>query len=420
MNKQIESLSKAQINALYKSILDRTTSKVQIRTMQTGRKRYVEKFNEMLSTVIETNESYSKFIIADYGVGKSFLIEMLIDISKQEKFLVSKVDLSPDRLLYHEKKALTTYGAIMSRLECKGTTSAIEKLLQDICRQSLKDVGNVNTGKIRNDIMEKTEHIRYMQYGEDFVKVICRYATAYFEDDKLTMSNCLKWIKGEYESKLNLRRDLGIDTIIASDNYRQMLQIINKIGILCGFNGLVVFFDECVNIKDAHQLTRKKNYEAILNMYNETTQGELQNCIFFFSGDVEFLTNEQKGLFSYDALKQRLNNDDIDYIDLESNIWRVKYLTIREQQELIRLIIDVYEAKFEKNYNITDEQIKLYVMKKNKGFSYENIVTRDIISKVTQLLNKINNGDATFDDTQMISKETTQQEKTIIGLDDAF
>ncbi len=420
MNDKIAKLSNREINTLHKSILDRTSSKIQIRTIQVGRERYVKKFKEILNDVKETHQSYSKFMIADYGVGKSFLIEIMMDIAKQDKFLVSKVDLSPDRLLYHEKKAIATYSAILSKLECKGNPNALEKMLQDVCKQALDNSLSTNNDNIYRGIVDVTKGIKEMQYGEVFSKVIHKYYIAYMEDDITLKENCIQWIKGEYDNKALIKKDLNIDLKIDSSNYRQMLQIINKLGQLCGYNGLVVFFDECVNIKDAHSSTRKKNYESILNMYNETTQGELENVLFFFSGDVEFLTNEQKGLYSYDALKQRLNNDDLDYVDLDSNIWRVKYLTIEEQKELVQVIIDVYERKFEKHYGISKEMISEYVERRNQGLNKEILRTRDIISKLTQLLNKINNGDAKFTDGFEVINTSSEVTTEVAGFDNAF
>lgn len=423
MNIKISELNKRQINALHKSLMDRTTSKVQIRTIHTGRERYVNKFEEMLDNVKDNNQSYSKFLIADYGVGKTFLIEMLLDIAKTDNFLVAKVDLSPDRLLYHEKKAIATYSAIISNLTCKGSNNALEKLFQDVCKQALDNVGSINSRKISEEIIRLHQNLKSMQYGEVFIKVMIKYAVAYFEDDQMTMSNCLKWAKGEYENKTHLARDLQVDTKIDASNYRQFLMLINELGKCCGYNGLVTFFDECVNIKDANHITRKKNLETILTMFNETTQGEIESCIYFFAGDLEFLTNERKGLYSYDALKQRISNEDLEYIDLDSNIWRVKYLTIEEQQELCKVILEVYERKFEKSFNVTDSDINNYVQAKNQGLNYQNIVTREVISGMTQRLNKINNGDFTVAQAfnlQLDTSSNSHDNDDVIGLDDAF
>lgn len=423
MNTKISQLNKRQINVLHQSLMDRTSTKVQIRTIHIGRERYVIKFEEMLNNVKASNQSYTKFLIADYGVGKTFLIEMLLDIAKSDNFLVAKVDLSPDRLLYHEKKAIATYSAIMSNLECRGSKNAIEKLFQDVCKQALDNVGSINSRKISDEIIHLNQRIKAMQYGEVFTTVLIAYAKAYFEDDQLTMSNCLKWIKGEYENKTHLARDLKIDTKIDASNYRQFLMLINELGKSCGYNGLVTFFDECVNIKDANHITRKKNLETILTMFNETTQGEIESCIYFFAGDIEFLTNERKGLYSYDALKQRISNEDLEYIDLDSNIWRVKYLTIEEQVSLCQVILEVYEQKYEMSFGVTPSHIQAYVDAKNSGMNFQNVGTRDLISGMTQRLNKINNRDFTAAEAfsfQQRVETNSSDNSSVIGLDDAF
>ncbi len=82
MNEKLASLNKRQLNALYKTFNERTASKIAVKTVQTGREQYVEKFGEMLEDVKKTKTSTTKFLIADYGVGKSFLISMLEEQAK--------------------------------------------------------------------------------------------------------------------------------------------------------------------------------------------------------------------------------------------------------------------------------------------------------------------------------------------------
>ncbi len=420
MNDKIANLKPRQIDALYKTFNERTASKIAIKTVQTGREAYVNKFNDMLNTMKETHESTTKFIIADYGVGKSFLIEMLVEQAKANKFLVSKVDLSPERLLYHEKKAIQTYSLIMSNLTCKGSKNALENLFQTLASQALKASVDNELETIIKTLRKSIQELKHYPDGNDLINIICKYTEAYFSDDEMTMSCCMKWIRGEYENKQLLKKELGTDKLITSNNYKNFIVLINTTGKMCGYNGITVFIDECVNIKDAYHTTRKKNYETILNLYNETTQNEIKDCIFIFAGDVEFLTNPKKGLFSYDALKQRLTAEDMEYIDLDSPVWRLKYLKIAEQKELVNLILDVFTIKFDYDFKVEELHINNYINELNEGMMYENVVTRDIIAKFTQRLNKIKNGDAQAN--EVFSSAANEKTENLIsfGLDDAF
>ncbi len=309
----------------------------------------------------------------------------------------------------------------MANITCKGSTNALENMFQTLASNALKKCDVIDHREIidtlRNDIAE----LKVYPNGNDLITIICQYTKAYLTNDLMTMSCCMKWIRGEYENRQLLRKELNIDKMIDGDNYKQFIVLINRMGRLCGYNGLVVFIDECVNIKDAYHTTRKKNYETILNLYNETTQGDINECIFMFAGDVEFLTNTQKGLFSYDALRQRLESEDVDYIDLDSPVWRLKYLTTKQQEELCQIILDVFTLKFEMNFGVGQYHIYNYVNELNEGLKHENVETRIIISTFTSRLNKIKNGDATADelfDYQLNNAKQTNNVK--FGFDDEF
>lgn len=421
MNEKIANLKQRQIDALYKTFNERTSSKIAIKTVQTGREQYVTKFNELLGNIKINNTGTTKFIIADYGVGKTFLIEMLVEQAKADKFMVSKVDLSPERLLYHEKKAIQTYSLIMSNLTCKGSSNALENIFQTVAAQALKMTDDHQLTTIETQLRKNLQELKAYPDGNDVINVVCKYNQAYLEDDEMTMSCCMKWIRGEYENKALLKKELGIDKLITSSNYKHFIVLINRLGKLCGYHGLVVLIDECVNIKDAYHTTRKKNYETILNIYNETTQNEIKDCIFMFAGDVEFLTNPHKGLYSYDALRQRLENEDLDYIDLDSPVWRLKYLKRADQLALVSLILEVFSRKFAIDFQVDMVHLQNYVDELNQGMKNENVVTREIISTFTQRLNKIKNGDGTaeelFTSQEQVDMTTATND---FGLDDAF
>ena len=49
--------------------------------------------------------------------------------------------------------------------------------------------------------------------------------------------------------------------------------------------------------------------EQILRIYNDVMQSNQENLGVYLSGTPEFLTNERIGLYSYDALKGRLQEN---------------------------------------------------------------------------------------------------------------
>src|SRR5690606_36858080 len=114
-------------------------------------------------------------------------------------------------------------------------------------------------------------------------------------------------------TKTEARNDLGVRTIIDDDNYYNYLKVMAKFVKQIGYSGLVINLDEAINLyKITHSKTREKNYESILKIYNDTLQGNVQGLYVTFSGTSEFLEDERRVLFSYGALKRRLESNKFD------------------------------------------------------------------------------------------------------------
>ena len=79
---------------------------------------------------------------------------------------------------------------------------------------------------------------------------------------------------------------------------------------IAGYSGLLVHIDEMVNIlRINHTQTRTNNYEMVLKIINDVMQSNNNNLGFYLSGTPEFLTDYRRGLYSYEALKSRLEEN---------------------------------------------------------------------------------------------------------------
>ena len=58
--------------------------------------------------------------------------------------------------------------------------------------------------------------------------------------------------------------------------------------------------------KLANTRARSSNYEQILRMLNDSLQGASVGLGFLLGGTPEFLMDERRGLYSYEALRSRL------------------------------------------------------------------------------------------------------------------
>jgi P-loop Domain of unknown function (DUF2791) len=149
----------------------------------------------------------------------------------------------------------------------------------------------------------------------------------------------VRWLRGEYTTKTDARRDLGVRTIVDDANVYDQLKLMARFVVLAGYTGLLVCLDEMVNLyKLANTTARRSNYEQILRIVNDCLQGGVEHLGFLMGGTPEFLTDTRRGLYSYEALQGRLAENAFatgGLRDLSGPVIRLQNLT---QEELFVLL----------------------------------------------------------------------------------
>ncbi len=88
------------------------------------------------------------------------------------------------------------------------------------------------------------------------------------------MADAVRWLRGEFTTKTDARAALGVRTIVDDANVYDQLKLMARFVRLAGFAGLLVCFDEMVNLyKLANTAARNGNYEQILRIVNDCLQG---------------------------------------------------------------------------------------------------------------------------------------------------
>ena len=253
-----------------------------------GRTSEIEALLRDVEIIGEGGASF-RFIVGRYGSGKSFLLQPIRNNVMDRGFAVMDADLSPERRLQGTRgQGLATYRELISNLATKtrpeggaltlvldrwisAVQSAVaERTGLDVSAPSFPD----EVGKM---IREVINSLGEMVHGFDFARLITLYYRAYLSDDDETRGKVIKWLRGEYATKTEARRDLGVNVIITDDDWYDYLKLFAMFFRLAGYRGLLIFIDELVNIyKIPQSITRNNNYEKILTMYNDTLQGKAQ------------------------------------------------------------------------------------------------------------------------------------------------
>lgn len=250
-----------------------------------------------------------RFVIGQYGSGKTFFLHLVRSIALEKGLVTMHADLSPDRRLHASGgqarslfSELVTNVATRTYPEGGALRSVVERFVSQARQEA--DRRSVTADTV---IREGLSSLSEMVGGYDFAEVIAAYWRGHEEDREDLKSSAIRWLRAEYTTKTDARRDLGVRTIIDDHNVYDQLKVLARFVRLAGYEGLLVSLDEMVNLyKLAHTQARSSNYEQILRIVNDCLQGSVEHLGFVMGGTPEFLTDTRRGLYSYEALHSRL------------------------------------------------------------------------------------------------------------------
>jgi bacteriophage exclusion system BrxC/D-like protein len=393
-----------EATAIINSLSGGVVPRIGIQHITVGRKLEIEAFTSVLDDVKE-GHSMVKFWIGDFGSGKSFMLHLLKTVATKQKFVVANADFTPDNRLYsNDGRAVALYTSIMDNIaiQTKPEGGALPTLLDKWIEQVVSQTAQFNNipiteirderylNLIQNSIMQTVNEVTETG-GFDFGVVIIKYYEGYIMNDEYLRRNSLKWLKGEYKTKIEARQDLGVREIINDLNYYDMLKNFTRLFVSMGYSGFMINLDEAINLyKISTSTMRAKNYEKILMIYNDCFQGRISNLFINFSGTKEFLENERRGLFSYDALKTRLEPNKFetaDCRDFSQPVIKLLPLNHNEIFVLLKKLKEIFDFNFGVDINIGDQDIQLFMEEMfNKPGADEFLTPREVIRDFLNIL----------------------------------
>ena len=303
-------ISRRESGALINSLTAGVVPRIGLRHIAVGRKNEVNAFLNDMNTIEDGGASF-RLISGQYGSGKSFLLQMIRNNAMDKNFVVADADLSPERRLTGSKgQGLSTYRELLQHLSTPtrpdgGSLEAIlQKWIMGLQSAVSKESGYRPNepqlvGAVSERIAETMMELSELAYGFAFSNVIDSYWRGMKTGDDDLKQNALRWLRGEYATKTEAKKDLPVDCIIEDGSWYEILKLFAVFVKKAGYKGLLVFLDEGVNLyKIPHKQARDSNYEKLLTIFNDTMQGKAQNIgvflavprsLFTMSG-VDFLT----------------------------------------------------------------------------------------------------------------------------------
>lgn len=334
--------------------------------IQVGRADEVTAIGRDLDRVADGG-SMVRFVIGDYGAGKTFFLNLAASIAAEKKLVTAAADLAPDRRLHATGgQSRGLYAELMRNLSTRSTPDGgalpgvVDRFVttaQSKARSQGVSVESVIAGRLQD--------LSQMVGGYDFAQVIGQYWAGYDSGNDQLMADAIRWLRGEFTTKTDARIALGVRTIVNDSSVYDTLKLMARFVRLAGFAGLIVCFDEMVNLyKLANTVARNGNYEQVLRIVNDCLQGQAAGLGVLFGGTPELLMDTRRGLYSYDALRSRLAENSFavgGLADYTGPVLRLANLTPEDMYVLLDKLRHVYASGDAAHYLVPDEALPAFM-----------------------------------------------------------
>ena len=347
-------------DAIVQALRAGVVPKLGLRHLQVGRVREIQELIKDIDRIADGGSAI-RFIIGEYGSGKTFFMNLMRLVALEKGLVVMFADLAPERRIHATGgQARGLYAEMARNLSTRtkpdgGAMASVVERFASTAHREAED-RDLPTGKV---IKEKLDHFEEFTGGFEYAEVVRRYWDGHESGDEGLKSAALRWLRGEFATRTDARKALGVRTIIDDANVYDNLKLMSAFVCEAGYKGLLVGMDEMVNIYKLNlSRSRNSNYEQILRILNDVLQGSARNIGFLMGGTPEFLMDSRRGLYSYEALQSRLAENTFareGLVDLSGPVIRLANLT---QNELFVLLSNVRRIMQGEKHSLPDSALE--------------------------------------------------------------
>lgn len=392
-------ISSAILQSLGAGVVPRTGAE----RLVVGRSNEINALLNDLDDIIADGGATFRLIVGRYGSGKSFLLQLLRNYAFKKNFVVADADLSPQRRLTGSKnqglalyRELLTNMATRTRPDGNAFATLLEKWISNIQSEVMKSGINPSspsfTSTVEQQIYMTVNEMEGMVHGFDFAKVINAYWKGHQSGDDDLKGSALRWLRGEFNTKTEARQTLDVRVIIDDESWYDYIKLMAYFVKNIGYKGLVIFVDEAVNLyKISHTVSRNNNYERLLTIYNDTLQGKAEYLGVLIGATPTMVEDTRRGLFSYEALRTRLEESRFareGLRDMSGPLIRLDVLSHLEIYALLKQILEIHSIHHNYDPQITDEQIQAFMAEVLSRIGSDSLLTpREVVRDFVALLN---------------------------------
>ena len=369
-----------------------------------GRKNEIDALLHDVDLIAEGGASF-RFVVGRYGSGKSFLLQTIRNYVMAKNFVVLDADLSPERRLQGTRgQGLATYKELIRNMSTKtkpeggALTLILDRWISNIQQEVMAENNlSIQDSSLPGLVEKKINTVIYslndLVHGFDFARLLSLYYEAYRDGNDARKAMVVKWFRGEYTTKSEVRQELGVNIIISDDDWYEYLKIFAAFLKQAGYAGMLVLIDELVNIyKIPNATTRQYNYEKILTMYNDAMQGKAHYLGMILSGTPQCMEDPRRGVYSYEALRSRLAEGHFsgEHKDLLAPVIRLQPLTYEELLILTEKLADIHATLYEYPQIVTQQDMVDFIQIEFGRIGADTHITpREIIRDFIEVLDII-------------------------------
>jgi hypothetical protein len=319
-----------------------------------------------------------RFIIGEYGSGKTFFLNLVRSIALQKKLVTVHADLTPDRRLQASGgRARSLYAELTRNISTRSKPDggAMASIVERFIAEALREAREKKTSP-EDVIHERLQDLSEMTGGYDFARVVAAYWRGHDTGKEQLKSDAVRWLRGEFSTRTEARIALDVRTIVDDASVYDHLKLLARFVRHAQFSGMLVVLDELVTLyKLANAQARNGNYEQILRILNDSMQGTSEGLGFLLAGTPQFLTDTKRGLYSYPALQSRLAENTFATQGLVDYSGPVVWLSSLSQVDfyvLLTKLRHVFAAGDPAKYLVPDEGLRAFMghCSKRIGESY--------------------------------------------------
>jgi hypothetical protein len=263
------------------------------------------------------NQGIIRFVSGSWGAGKTHFFRLMRELSFDEGFLVSGVELNVneaplnkfERVFFAIVRNITTPTYFREFGPSQAAPFGI------VLREAMVFLA---TGKHSNDEPISYEH--FTKASEilmasntidiDFRKIVKFYWETFLPDApdpgmlEQLRNELLQWFSGE--GMLNAyRKRFGVNKLVAKENAKLMLQSLSAFTKLAGYRGLVILCDETeMSYSVMRKSALKDAHNNLLHLINNIE--DLPGIFLLYATTPDFYTDPTHGIVIYGALQTRI------------------------------------------------------------------------------------------------------------------